>query len=202
MISTQKQERQEIRSALNLAVVSLFLIATFTVSSSIRVRAQETKSSYTLIQNGLLISGTGAMPVVDGSVLIHGDKIEAAGPSSHIKIPSSNVRIIDVNGAAITPGFIDAHVHLVSTEGNLLQFAIGTDWSYKVFKAAKNAQNTLGAGITTVRNLQGSPVGLKQAIREGLIAGPRIQLATTGIGGTGGHTDYRLPSGIDVVPAL
>ncbi len=187
---------------LKLVILSSLLVALFLFNPSLRVEAQEGEGAYTLIQNGLLISGTGSKPIVGGSVLIRGDKIEAVGLPSKLKIPSDNVRIIDVDGAAIAPGFIDAHVHLVSGEGDLFQFALGTDWSYKVLKAAENARSTLEAGITTVRDLQGSPLGLKQAIREGLVAGPRIQLSITGIGGTGGHTDLELPSGVDVVPTL
>ncbi len=190
------------RSILGLAVVSSWLVVLVILHSPLRVHAREVESPYTLIQNGLLISGTGSKPIVDGAVLIQGDRIEAAGPLSEMEIPSQDIRVIDVRGATITPGFVDAHVHLVSAEGDLFQFALGTDWSYKVLKAAENARNTLEAGITTVRDLQGSPVGLKQAISQGLIAGPRIQLSITGIGGTGGHTDFILPSGIDLVPTL
>ncbi|MDP6978151.1 MAG: amidohydrolase family protein [Myxococcota bacterium] len=190
------------RSILSPAILTLSLVTLLVASVHDRVHAGEPASAYTLVRNGLLIDGTGAEPVSGGAVLMKGASIEAAGALSEIEIPSGDVRIIDAEGATITPGFIDAHVHLVSGEGDLFQFALGTDWSYKVLRAAENATNTLEAGVTTVRDLQGSPPGLKQAIREGLIPGPRIQLSVTGIGGTAGHTDFEMPSGVDVVPTL
>ena len=190
------------RSSLNMSLISLLFVVISIFSPSTIVWGQETENSYTLIQNGLLIDGTGSKPVTDGAILINGDKIESVGPLSSIKVPPKNVRVIDVKGATITPGFIDAHVHLISSGDSLLLYALGTDWSYKVLKAAKMAQNTLEAGITTVRDLYGLPVGLKRATDDGLIMGPRIQMSITGIGGTGGHTDYGLPSGIDIVPTM
>jgi imidazolonepropionase-like amidohydrolase len=199
--TTQKRE-VNMRSILGLPLIPLLITVILSMSPPTQVSAREIDSSYILIKNGMLIDGTGSKPVMDGAVLVHGNKIDAAGPLSTITVPSENVRQIDVNGATITPGFIDAHVHLISSSSNILRFALGSDWSYKVFMAARMAQNTLEAGITTVRDLYGLPVGLKRAINEGLIAGPRIQLSVTGIGGTGGHTDYGLPSGIDLVPTM
>ena len=190
------------RSTRSQAAISLSLVILSAVSDLEHAHGSELDSAYTLIRNGLLINGTGSKPISGGAVLIRGNKIEAVGALSELELPAEDLRIIDVRGATITPGFIDAHVHLVSGEGDLLHFALGTDWSYKLLKAAVNAKNTLEAGVTAVRDLQGSPPGLKQAIREGLIPGPRIQLSVTGIGGTGGHTDFELPSGIDVVPTL
>lgn len=193
-----------IRAALAPALLFFSLLAvSFTnASASDKLLTPAAEDTYTLLRNGLLIDGTGSKPISGGAVLVRGDVIEAVGALSEIDIPAEGVHVIDVGGAAITPGFIDTHVHLVVGKGDLFAFAIGTDWSYKVLTAAENAKKTLEAGITTVRDLQGSPIGLKQAIREGLVNGPRIQLAITGIGGTAGHTDFEMPSGIDLVPLL
>jgi imidazolonepropionase-like amidohydrolase len=68
--------------------------------------------------NGILIDGTGADPVPDAVVLIAGDKILTAGPRAATMIPK-NVRKIDVGGAAILPGFINAHVHFGFDKVNL-----------------------------------------------------------------------------------
>ena len=100
------------RSILNLSFITLILIVIFSAHPSTSVWAQGMEKSFTLIRNGLLIDGTGSKPVTDGAVLIYGEKIEAVGPLSNIKVPLKNVHIIDVKGATITPGFIDAHVHL------------------------------------------------------------------------------------------
>ncbi|TKD52979.1 Xaa-Pro dipeptidase [Sphingomonas baiyangensis] len=99
---------------------------------------------------------------------------------------------IDLAGRTILPGLIDMHVHLTSNPryGGYtgLQF---TD-SFWVAQAAGNAARTLRAGFTTVRNVGSdnyADVGLKQAIEEGWIEGPRIVPAAYSIGATGGHCD-------------
>jgi imidazolonepropionase-like amidohydrolase len=74
--------------------------------------------------NGTLIDGTGADPVPDAVVLIAGDKILTAGPRAATMIPK-NVRKIDVGGAAILPGFINAHVHFGFDKVNLQAWAMG-----------------------------------------------------------------------------
>ncbi len=67
------------RSILNLTAASALLVVLVIAHPSLRVQAREIESPYTLIQNGLLVSGTGSKPVVGGAVLIHGDSIEAVG---------------------------------------------------------------------------------------------------------------------------
>jgi imidazolonepropionase-like amidohydrolase len=105
---------------------------------------------------------------------------------------SSEVEHLDLGDTTLLPGFIDLHVHLDSLAEvggyNYLQY---TD-SFWILAGAKNAQDMLGAGFTTVRNVGAAnynDVGLKQAIDYGLIAGPRIVPAGTALGATGGHCD-------------
>jgi len=76
------------------------------------------------LAGGTLIDGTGADPISDAVVLIAGEKILAAGSRASIKIPG-NVRTIDLEGAAILPGFINAHVHLAFEKANLQAWAYG-----------------------------------------------------------------------------
>jgi imidazolonepropionase-like amidohydrolase len=68
-------------------------------------------------------------------------------------------------------------------------------FSLHFFKAINYLRNTLNAGITTVRDAGGADLGLKQAVDQGIIAGPRLQISITVLGITGGHIDYWLPSG-------
>jgi imidazolonepropionase-like amidohydrolase len=72
--------------------------------------------------HGFLIDGTGASPVEDAAVLIAGDRIAAVGKAADLAIPEG-VRAIDLHGAAILPGFINAHVHYGFSEQNLLTWA-------------------------------------------------------------------------------
>jgi len=101
-------------------------------------------------------------------------------------------RVIALPGKTILPGLIDMHVHLDSNPRyggySRLQF---TD-SFWVAQGVRNARDMLDAGFTTVRNVGSddySDVGYKQAIDEGLIAGPRIVPAAYALGATGGHCD-------------
>lgn len=104
----------------------------------------------------------------------------------------ADVRQIDMSGKTLVPGLIDMHVHLTSlAEIGGYQGLKYTD-SFWTAVGVPNAQKTLRAGFTTVRNVGSSDfedVGLKEAIDGGWIAGPRIIPATYAIGATGGHCD-------------
>ncbi|MDG5489620.1 amidohydrolase family protein [Sphingomonas sp. BGYR3] len=111
----------------------------------------------------------------------------------------SDVRHIDLSGKTILPGLIDMHVHLDSNPKyggyTNLQF---TD-NFWAVQGTANARDMLMAGFTTVRNVGSEnydDVAYKQAIEEGLIAGPRIVPAAHALGATGGHCDstYLPPS--------
>jgi imidazolonepropionase-like amidohydrolase len=121
--------------------------------------------------NGTLIDGTGADPVPDAVVLIAGDKILAAGSQEAIKIPEG-VRTVDVGGATILPGFINAHVHLAFEKSNLQAWAMG--------------------GVTTVRDESAMPEKIAQfkAFRAEIGADPhyaRLVSAGTMIAVPGGY---------------
>lgn len=121
-------------------------------------------------------------------------------------IPAGAERI-DLPGRTLLPGLIDMHVHLTSNPkyGGYtgLQF---TD-SFWIAQAVGNAERTLRAGFTTVRNVGSegyADVGLKQATEEGWITGPRIVPAAYALGATGGHCDetFLPPSFQRVSPAM
>jgi imidazolonepropionase-like amidohydrolase len=124
-------------------------------------------------------------------VLITDERITAVGRQGAIAIPDTAKRI-DLAGKTILPGLIDMHVHLDGhprySGYNALEF---TD-SFWPIQATYNARQMLQAGFTTVRNVgadQYIDVGLKQAIAEGWIEGPRIVPAGYALGATGGHCD-------------
>ncbi|MBY8826034.1 metal-dependent hydrolase family protein [Sphingomonas colocasiae] len=124
-------------------------------------------------------------------VVIANGRIVAVGSAGSVAVPGDAKRI-DLPGKTILPGLIDMHVHL---EGhpkysgyNGLEF---TD-SFWPIQATANARGMLGAGFTTVRNVGANnytDVGLKEAIEEGWIPGPRIVPAGHALGATGGHCD-------------
>ncbi len=128
-----------------------------------------------------------------GVVVVADGKIVAVG--SNASIPA-NAEVIDLGDATLLPGFIDAHVHLSQEAGpnwyrdffdGALRFP-----AEQALYGAHYAKATLEAGITTVRDLGSEDyvaLGLRNAIKAGMIPGPRMLVANNAIGATGGHAD-------------
>jgi imidazolonepropionase-like amidohydrolase len=143
-------------------------------------------------------------------VLVRGEKIDAIGSANEIKIPA-NATIIDLPGLTLMPGLIDAHSHV------LLHPYSETVWndqvarealSLRVARATNHLRNTLQAGFTTIRDLgtEGAgyaDVGLKQAVQQGIIPGPRMVVATRAIVATGTYgpkgyaSEWNVPQGAE-----
>lgn len=155
--------------------------------------------SYTLIKNGTLINGNGGSPVNDGAVLIKDNYIIAAGPENSLKIPDDNLEVIDAKKSFILPGFIDTHVHLM-TEGFSREDILYTPHSLYFYNALEFMKKTIDAGVTSVRDAGLADLGVKQAVDNGLIIGPRLQISVSPLTITGGHFDFWLNSGFDVKP--
>jgi imidazolonepropionase-like amidohydrolase len=149
--------------------------------------------AYTLIHNGTLIDGNGGTPLPDAAVLIEDNRIRSVGPTRSITLPDSNVTQVNANGGFILPGFIDTHVHIMLEIDNLLKM-MSTPFSLNFYKAIGYMQATIEAGITTVRDAGGADLGVKRAVEEGLLLGPRMQISITALTITGGHGDGWLPS--------
>jgi len=143
-------------------------------------------------------------------VLVRGDKIEAAGPAGEIKAPA-DAKVIELPGMTLMPGLIEAHSHV------LLHPYSETSWndqvaheslSLRVARATNHLRNTLLAGFTTIRDLgtEGAgyaDVGLKQAVQQGIIPGPRMFVVTRAIVATGSYgpkgyaAEWRVPQGAE-----
>ncbi len=147
----------------------------------------------TLIHNGTLIDGNGGAPLPNAAVLIDGNQIAAVGVLDGINVPPDATRI-DAQGGTILPGLIDTHVHLMFEGINIPQI-MTTPFSLNFYKAIRYMRRTLDAGVTSVRDAGGADVGVKRAIEEGLIEGPRMQVSITALTITGGHGDGWMLSG-------
>jgi imidazolonepropionase-like amidohydrolase len=141
----------------------------------------------TLLTGGLVFDGTGAPPA-QADVLVEGGRIIEVGPGL------DGDEAVDVAGRHLLPGLFDCHTHVTLTSINLLGI-VQTPFSYRFYETVQNLRATLAAGITMVRDAAGADAGIKQAVADGLIPGPRLQISLTLLSQTGGHGDGWFPSG-------
>lgn len=169
-------------------------VAILILGASFAAQAQQPPAGKTVvIKAARLWDGKSDAVVTPGVVVVSGGKIQAAG--ANVQIPAG-AEVIDLGDATLLPGFMDAHVHLSGEFSN--------DWrqSYinsqqkpiaeQALDAIEYARKTLLAGFTTVRDLGSGEqidVGLRNAIRNGKIPGPRMLVTVHALGATGGHCD-------------
>src|SRR2546429_2186314 len=165
-----------------------------TPSAQTQSPAPKPPDSVYLLKPAHIFDGESAQLHDGWAVLVRGEKIESAGPASEIKA-SADAKVIDLPGMTLMPGLIDAHSHV------LLHPYSETVWndqvaheslSLRVARATNHLRNTLLAGFTTIRDLgtEGAAyadVGLKQAVQQGIIPGPRMFVVTRAIVATGSY---------------
>jgi imidazolonepropionase-like amidohydrolase len=161
---------------------------------------------FVALRNVRLIDGSGLV-TERATVVVRDATIHAAGPARQISIPRGTVRI-DGRGLTLLPGLIDCHVHLcLGAEPDVVAAVEQESPSFTLLKAARAAQQTIEAGITTVRDVGARDhaiFSLQRAIDSGLAPGPRIVAAGLAICMVGGHARFigREVSGSDQVRAV
>jgi imidazolonepropionase-like amidohydrolase len=151
-------------------------------------QAQQARVGATLFNNVRVFDGRGSSLSGPTNVLVRGNLIATISPAP-IQVDPASTRIIDGGGRTLMPGLIDAHWHAMLIRVNPLQ-AMG-DPGYNNLLASAEATATLMRGFTTVRDVGGPAFGLKRAIDEGAVAGPRIYPSGAMITVTSGHGDFR-----------
>ena len=141
----------------------------------------------TVLRGARIFDGTGADPA-DGDIAIEAGRIVGIGSGL------DGDQAVELDGKTILPGFFDCHTHVMVTGVDLWQIA-QQPFSYQFFQAVKNLEATLRIGITTVRDAGGADLGVKQAVDDGLVPGPRLQISIIMLSQTGGHGDDWYPSG-------
>ena len=139
------------------------------------------------------------------AVLVRGERIVAAGPVTTLQAPAGTRRI-DLAGTTLMPGMIEAHAHLLLHPYNETSWndqVLHEPLALRVARATNHARATLRAGFTTVRDLgtEGAgyaDVGLKRAIEQGIIPGPRMLVVTRAIVATGSYGPRGFTPDMDV----
>jgi len=151
------------------------------------------KAEIIALKAARLFDGTREATVADGVVIVENGKIKAAG--SQIPVPPG-ARVIDLGDATLLPGFIDAHVHITGESGDNWYMDVVNGLRQTVpeqaIRATVLARRTLDAGFTTVRSVGAGDwidIGLRAAINDGTVPGPRVITAAHALGSRGGHCD-------------
>ncbi len=152
---------------------------------------------YLFIHNGTLIDGEGGEPLENAGILIKDQKILDSGVEDSLKLPNDKIKYINARGGFILPGFIDCHVHMM-WNGFHFEDSLFTPLSLYFYQATQNLKLTLETGVTTVRDAGMADYGVKKAVEEGLIIGPRLLISVIPLSITGGHFDMKLKSGHQV----
>src|SRR6184192_6589 len=177
-----------------MKIMSRVLLALFCLGIAANAADQTT----IVLKAARMFDGKSNALVQNAVVIVQGDKIVDAG--SNLPIPSG-AQMIDLGDATLAPGFMDAHTHLTAdfsgnyNERRLQQLDLNV--SEHAIRATAFARATVEAGFTTVRDLGSRFVGsrefvdvaLRNSINKGVVVGPRMLVATKGIGATGGHFD-------------
>ncbi|MFT6085040.1 MAG: imidazolonepropionase-like amidohydrolase [Glaciecola sp.] len=162
-----------------------FMALTFLTIFSNRAFSQQI-----LINADALLNVSSGELIANVSVLVEDNKIISVGQQGSIK--AADATVIDLKGMTLVPGLMDMHVHLTSDAADNFLAAKGNSVPRVTVKAVKNAEITLMAGFTTVRNLGAkgySVIAVRDGINAGEVPGPRIWAAGYSVGVTGGHCD-------------
>ena len=157
-----------------------------------------------------VFDGVAADPHEGWVVLVRGEKIEAAGPAGEVKVPEG-ARVIDLPGMTLLPGLIDAHTHVLLHPYNEAPWndqVLKEALALRVCRATNHLRSNLLSGFTTIRDLgtEGAgyaDVGLKQAVEQGIVPGPRMLVTTRAIVATGSYApkgfapEWHIPQGAE-----
>ena len=147
----------------------------------------------TVFRGGRVFDGSATLAAAD--VVVEDGRIVDVGPGL------DGDEAIELAGRAVMPGMFDCHTHVMVSPDRLdTNRELETPFSYWFFVATQNLRKTLDIGITTVRDAGLADLGVKTAVADGLIPGPRLHIATAILSQSGGHADGWLPSGYDLSP--
>src|SRR5689334_10829558 len=194
---------------MRLSLLLLLCLTIFLPTYPMQQPAPPPETVY-LLKPAHVLDGESAQLHDNWVVVVRGEKIDSVGPINSVTAPPG-AKVIDLPGLTLMPGLIEAHSHI------LLHPYSETPWndqvaheslSLRIARATNHLRNTLQAGFTTIRDLgtEGAgyaDVGLKQAVEQGIIPGPRMFVVTRAIVATGSYgpkgyaSEWRVPQGAE-----
>lgn len=153
-----------------------------------------------LLRDVRLIDGTGADPVPGTDVLVRDGLVHEVAPTGTLVADGTadpaRLRVVDGAGRTLLPGFLDCHVHVSTQPGADTLDTVLAPESLLTLRSVPHLAATLDAGVTTARDLAGADSGFREAVEQGLVRGPRLQVAIRILSITGGHGDWRTIEGV------
>jgi imidazolonepropionase-like amidohydrolase len=146
------------------------------------------------VRAGKLVDVVAGRVLDNQLILISGQRITAVGPAGSLSVPAG-ADVVDLSGATVLPGLVDAHVHLTGDPHQHGYASLGVSDIRAAMYGARSARVTLEAGFTAVRNVGASGFGdvaLRDAINDGELPGPRMRVSGYALGIKGGHCDNNL----------
>ncbi|WP_029659696.1 MULTISPECIES: amidohydrolase family protein [unclassified Afipia] len=168
--------------------VTLPILSALALGAPTQAGAQD-GAPVTIFENVRIFDGKSAQLSAPSHVVVRGNQIERISTSPIPANRSATTKIIIGGGRTLMPGLIDAHWHAMLVRATPAQ-AFG-DVGYNNLMAGDEATDTLMRGFTTVRDVGGPAFGLKRAIDDGIVKGPRIYPSGAMITVTSGHGDFR-----------
>jgi imidazolonepropionase-like amidohydrolase len=166
----------------------ILLASFFSTAMAQRQAAPEEEVPLQAVTASRIIVNPYEPTISNGVILFRGKEIIEVGSRRNVRIPDGT-KVIDLGNRTVLPGLMDSHTHLSTTNSI---GAVSPSTPLSTIRAIEGIKNAASMGVTTMR-VVGSPnfvdVGLRDAVNEGLIAGPRIIPAGHAFGPPGGHTD-------------
>ena len=192
----------------------VLLVIVISASGQSQQKDSRASEAWIVIRAGSLIDGKSDKPRRDQMIVIHGNRIESVTDAASTKVPPG-ATVIDLSAATLLPGLIDCHTHIFlqgeePAQGGYDANILNAPLALRAARATVAARRALEQGFTTLRDVETEgagygDIGVKQAIDQGYIPGPRLFVSTRAISTTGGYPlegyapELDMPKGAQIV---